>query len=758
MRRNRKMNVVSVWIIVIFTVIAVTLVALFMLMYQSIMRSEVHATMREQVEVLRDNADAQVVDEIESQIARRLASKDVNTGYISAIVDGQIPSSQEILALSAYFTELRATVENCERIELYFPESGLVIGSHGVQFLYDRKYQTGHALPDYLLAELPAGKQWLKRKTAYSGSSEIKTMITYVRIYPGVFPAGKEPVLAISFEQNNFVDRLRKTLRSLNSEDFLLLVDQNGLVWSAADAQADLLDTVLPSTDLVSDSVELANGQRCIVVEAASSSGVWHYVLAKPSTMYINGHDTLVSVWAVLCVGMLLAGLFMVLRVMMKHYHEPIRRLISNLPPTPNENGAARGRGLSSPGDHLLQIETALSDMNKLREEKEHFTTHNKPVLRRAWLNCFIHGEAYYTAPQPQLDIQFPYPHFQVVVCSATPLEEELETVRDVLRGKPWVMEAFESREKETVLLFNHAFDSEALPAVLEKAGEKLDEMESSLVFGVGIFSPDDELVAASFRCARRALSSRYFEKERRVAVFDPSARHAEAESALVQIIAQLLELTSLIRRETQEEVDHAIDSIVSQLRETTPYLNTMRSIMLIAAMFLYKVVYDMKASPEDVYGENLLNAYYHIRDISEFAQRLKHDSRQLRGYLTQESSAGNRSVIQYAIHHIRNSAPSELAIHTIAEAIGISTGHLSRMFHQETGRKLVDYLQEVRMEHAARLLAEGRMSNEEICAHIGYSRLQYFAGKFKEHYGLTLNEYRRNSQYSQSEEENADQ
>lgn len=32
----------------------------------------------------------------------------------------------------------------------------------------------------------------------------------------------------------------------------------------------------------------------------------------------------------------------------------------------------------------------------------------------------------------------------------------------------------------------------------------------------------------------------------------------------------------------------------------------------------------------------------------------------------------------------------------------------------------------------------------------IGYSRLQYYANKFQEHYGLTLNEYRRKSQYDQ--------
>jgi len=749
LRRKRKMNVVSVWIIVIFTVIAVTLVSLFMLVYSSILRSEVQDTLREQVKVLRDNADTQVIDVIQTQLARRLATNDISTGYITALAEGHIPSIAEIRTLSSNFAQVRASFPQCERIELYFPSSGVVIGSHGVQYLNDRKYTVSNPVMDYMRSLYPAENVWLKR--VVPDGSTTKNVFTYLRLYPGVFAAGQEPMLAVSIEETNFLSLLRTSMRTLAADDTIILVQTDGMIWSIENAdESDLLliGTALPETVFSTDSIHLANGRSGILVEAASASGAWNYALLRPSTSRVSGYGALVSIWAILCVIMLFIGLAMVLRVMVKHYSGPMQRLMDTLPQDRDEN-AQKGWKLSSPSDHFLQLETVLSDMNKLREERDYFTTHNKPLLRQAWLNCFILGEAHYAQPQPQLEIEFPHPHFQVVITSATPTDEEMSIIRRAFAGRPWVMETFESREKETVFLFNHAEDQFSLPALLEEAANRLAETESSLVFGVGILSPDDELVAASFRCARRALSVRYFEKNQRVCVFDPAARHAEAENALSQIISQLTELTSLIRRSSQEEVDHAIDSIVNQLKETTPYLNTMRSIMLLSAMFLSKVVYDMKGAPEHVYGENLLNAYYHISDISEFSHRLKQDSACLRQYLSQESSPGNRSVVQYAIHHIRNSEPAALSIHTIAEAIGISTGHLSRMFHQETGRKLVDYLQEVRMEHAARLLQEGRLSNEEICDRIGYSRLQYFASKFKEHYGLTLNEYRLNSRYS---------
>lgn len=754
MRRKRKMNVVSVWIIVIFTVIAVTLVSLFLLVYSSIIRSELQGTLREHVEVMRDNADAQIIDVVQNQVARRLATKDISTGYIQSMANGYVPTVMDIRTLTDFFGQVLATVENCEKVELYFPSTGIVVGSHGVQYLHDRKYTKSNELVDYMGSLYPSDHVWLKR-TVPDGSSQ-KNLFTYLRLYPGVFPAGKEPMLAVSVEETNLLSMIRACTRTVDKEDTIMLVAPDGVILSSEThdaAAAALVGTQLPDTDLSTDAVQFGDGFSALIVEAGSASGAWNYALVHPSSVRIGGYGALVSVWAILCVIMLFAGLAMVLQIMMKHYDTPMRRLVSSLPsnaPVPESR-----RTLSSPSEHFVQLESALSDMNKLREEREHFMKHNQPLLRQAWLNCFIQGEAYYSMPHPQLGLEFPYPHYQVVMTSAEPTEQEMACIRSAIEDASCIMERFESREKECVMLFNHDLKAGELPRLLEKAGEMLDEMQSSLVLGIGILAESDELVPASFRCARRSFASRYFEKDRRLCVFDPNGRYTEPENLLNEVISQLTELTSLIQRESQEKVEKAIDSIVDQLKETAPYMNTMRSVMLITAMRLAKVVYDMKGAPEEVYGDNLLNAYYHIDDISEFSTRLKQDCELLRRFLSRETSPGNRSVVQYAIHHIHNTEPAELSIHSIADAIGISTGHLSRMFHQETGRKLVDYLQEVRMEHAARLIAEGEMTNEEICGSIGYSRPQYFASKFKEFYGMTISEYRRKIQREQGLEEN---
>ena len=81
MSGRKGVNLVSVWIIVIFTVIAVTLVTILMLVHTSIMNQELRYTLREQITVLSDNADLQVMEPIRSRVQRTkrhgLLSRDV---------------------------------------------------------------------------------------------------------------------------------------------------------------------------------------------------------------------------------------------------------------------------------------------------------------------------------------------------------------------------------------------------------------------------------------------------------------------------------------------------------------------------------------------------------------------------------------------------------------------------------------------------------------------------------------------------------
>lgn len=69
MRSRKKINIASLRIIVIFTVIAITVAALFVLVYHSVLQKELHTTLRDQADMLADSADAKLVDAMQNQVA-----------------------------------------------------------------------------------------------------------------------------------------------------------------------------------------------------------------------------------------------------------------------------------------------------------------------------------------------------------------------------------------------------------------------------------------------------------------------------------------------------------------------------------------------------------------------------------------------------------------------------------------------------------------------------------------------------------------
>lgn len=71
-----------------------------------------------------------------------------------------------------------------------------------------------------------------------------------------------------------------------------------------------------------------------------------------------------------------------------------------------------------------------------------------------------------------------------------------------------------------------------------------------------------------------------------------------------------------------------------------------------------------------------------------------------------------------------------------LAAEAGCGAFHLSRMFSQSTGQTIPQYLRDIRLEKAARLLREGRANVTEAATAVGYQSLSHFSKAFWEKFG----------------------
>ena len=73
-----------------------------------------------------------------------------------------------------------------------------------------------------------------------------------------------------------------------------------------------------------------------------------------------------------------------------------------------------------------------------------------------------------------------------------------------------------------------------------------------------------------------------------------------------------------------------------------------------------------------------------------------------------------------------------------------LTAGHLVRLFKAATGLPPMAYLAQIRAEHAAVLLLHSDEPITAIGRAVGWPDQNYFARRFKAHYGLSATTYRK--------------
>lgn len=80
-----------------------------------------------------------------------------------------------------------------------------------------------------------------------------------------------------------------------------------------------------------------------------------------------------------------------------------------------------------------------------------------------------------------------------------------------------------------------------------------------------------------------------------------------------------------------------------------------------------------------------------------------------------------------------------------LAAMVHVSSGYLGRIFKKETGFAISDYIVKKRIYVAKQLLAKTSLSITDVSSRVGFSYSSYFTKTFKEHTGMTPQEFRQN-------------
>ncbi|MBD2868642.1 response regulator transcription factor [Paenibacillus arenilitoris] len=112
--------------------------------------------------------------------------------------------------------------------------------------------------------------------------------------------------------------------------------------------------------------------------------------------------------------------------------------------------------------------------------------------------------------------------------------------------------------------------------------------------------------------------------------------------------------------------------------------------------------------------------------------------------HLSRQSMTNTHPIIKRVCDYIDNHYKKDISLTEMAQLANMSISYFSTWFKRCTGRTLVQYIQEVRIEKAKRLLLETELKNYEIAERVGFATQPYFIRVFKNAVGVSPNVFRK--------------
>jgi len=103
-----------------------------------------------------------------------------------------------------------------------------------------------------------------------------------------------------------------------------------------------------------------------------------------------------------------------------------------------------------------------------------------------------------------------------------------------------------------------------------------------------------------------------------------------------------------------------------------------------------------------------------------------------------------NASLVEKAVRYVEENYHQELSLEDVAKQVFLSPCYFSRLFKQVKGWSFSEYLTQVRMEEARRLLKNTDFQISEVAGRVGYRDARYFSQVFKKNEGRTPVSFRR--------------
>lgn len=696
----------------------------------------------------------------------------ISTGYIMDTVSRSLRGIEtnileELESNDQYreFLNIERTKENREAIfEVVDSMRGLIANNGLIDSIYVYRIEDKQVLTRSGLVKWEdfADKGFIEQalaSPAYQGWSSIRTfhemsieddkrVISMYKRQP--LPFGTEGFIVINVNMY----AVERMIRSMNNDNITFL--------TIRDEQGQLVFTTLPSVQNGKDQEtgKVLNRVSSVMLGWTFESGI----AAGQLFLWVS---VISYVWIVIGLLTVLFAIFYIIYITRKNY-KPIRIMMNRI-----ESIQLRSGGFGMKLDELSLIDRTLEDLIQQTGDYEKEQRENLLVGRKQLFFEIIQGEGPQHVEDRLLKLKLlidvntfdrfafmvveigHYGHFRsgfsvrdqnTLKFALTNVLQELAMDDGMYAWAEWIGES-------RMGIIIGISGEEPSPKVrirqfAEKGGAWVSEnLRMSLMFGIGPVIKGWDRIDISYKAAVEAMLHKMSLGKEAVIMSDDLPGDTRQKSyKYLQLAADLVREFRLSTGEWRLYLDHIFESLGSDCLKDEDIRMLLQTMMDMLGSELGNISDGLQ---EHLKGEKAELLKQTVEDTVSLDQLrvllFDYLTEMYRHYVAFCETKNHRAMITEMKSYIEeNFVNPDLSLKHLSDRFHISGKYASYLFKEEFNMKFVDFIVQLRLEHAEGLLAETEDSVQSIALQVGYANSITFGRVFKRVIGVTPGDYRK--------------
>ncbi len=257
------------------------------------------------------------------------------------------------------------------------------------------------------------------------------------------------------------------------------------------------------------------------------------------------------------------------------------------------------------------------------------------------------------------------------------------------------------------------------------------DSQGGKVYIACGDYVLDARSVRNSYACADYLYRSKFIYDDGTVVTSEDIHRHEDDPPDYPERVYAFMEINDI------NKMCSLIDSFMQSLRfmGNTPEKAKVSCITLVMEIRarIVRTVADKK--PETLITDEFMHKLEESRTLREMIEQIKKVLCDVSDMCFAKST---RSNMERVVQYIKTNYDRELRLEMLAQIFGYNSAYLGKVFHQYTGENFNNYLDNIRITEAKRLLKDEDYKVYEVAEMVGYRNINYFHNKFKKSTGMS--------------------